>query len=257
MTPNSTDQIPTTTQSSDQIRLQSQLPLSTKDRKSHNALSTDSDSSSNSSNSTNRSRIRDWCGYQSCQPENLSDDNDHLSNSSKSSNQLEGPLNTTQITTTLFRDADGFIHELTNHDKQIYHQKQLSPHNNNHNPPFTTPNKKRKRTSPHHASSSNHIHQTPVTSNLYPPYNYDSEPTLLHMRWFRTGYNAKRLWRNYHSDHFSNNPRKFDQEDHDPASDSSAFEWEWENPPPPPLSQSIYDKLEALGNAGPQEPPSP
>jgi len=170
--------------------------------------------------------------------------------SSKSSNQLERPSNTTQITTTLFRDADGFIHEFTNHDKQLHLQEQLTRHHNK-------PNKKRKSTSPHHTSNSNHIHQTPATSNLYPPYNYDSEPTLLHMRWFRTGYNAKRLWRRYHSDHFSTNPRKFDQEDHDPASDSSAFESEWENPPPPPLPRSVYDKLEALGNAGPQEPPSP
>ena len=73
------------------------------------------------------------------------------------------------------------------------------------------------------------------------------------MRWFRTGYNDKHLHRRYHSDHFTNSQALFDQESHDPASDSSAFESEWENPPPPPLPASTYNKLEALGKAGPQE----
>jgi len=74
------------------------------------------------------------------------------------------------------------------------------------------------------------------------------------MRWFRTGYNDEQLWRHYHTDFYTNNRRMLDQEDHDPASDSSHFEELWENPQ---LSQSVYDKLDALGNAGPQEPPSP
>ena len=224
ITPNTADQIPTTPPGSNQIHHQLRLPLPTDNDNSNDNLSTCSDNSSNSSNS---------------------------------SNQLDGPPNTTQIATTLFRDTDGFIRELTNHDKQIFHQKQLLPCNNNRNPPATTPNKKRKHTPLHHTFGSTHPHQHPTVSNINPPYNYDLEPTLLHMRRFRTGHNENGLWRNYHTDFYSNNSRSFDQEDHDPASDSSAFEWEWENPPPPPLPQSTYAKLDALGNAGPQEPPSP
>ena len=82
-----------------------------------------------------------------------------------------------------------------------------------------------------------HLMQNP---NI-PPYNYSQEPTLLHMRWYRTGHNTTHTRRRYFSDHFRATATvDYDKESHDPASDSSAFESYWDEDP---LTQAPPDKF--------------
>ena len=80
------------------------------------------------------------------------------------------------------------------------------------------------------------------------------------MRWFRTGHNDNWVSRRYYLDHFTSNQQQFDQENYDPASDSSAFESDCDDYPRPQLSNAARTRqryqmkqIRILRRAGPQE----
>ena len=162
------------------------------------------------------------------------------------------------ISERLLQDADGFIHEATKCIKKKPGRNNLAKYTNFTKcrvKPKARPRSTRVETTrgKFTTKTPNSKPKSPNQPTVFPnppniQYDYDQIPAQLEMRKFRTGWNPTHPWRRYYADHFINRPHvDYDNESHDPASDSSAFESYWEEDPPPEGPPAkFYECIETL-----------